>query len=119
MVENAPLSKEGLLALLFASSTLTHTWRAGTPPARVKVALAETSNGFSPGDLAPKGLASALDHTLLAKPTNSPMESPADFWNKIIEVYVYLTFILERTLRVLPITRSFFGKTTPVSSKPT
>jgi len=86
--ENSPLSKKDLPAGILAGSTTTHTWRAGILPGRVKVALAETGNGFKPEELAPKGFVSSLDYTLSAKPIDSPMVDPEDCWNKILEAYV-------------------------------
>jgi len=87
--ENSPLAKKYLPTDILAGSTTTHTWRAGIVPGRVKVALAETGNGFKPEELTPKGFVSVLDYTLPAKPTDFPMEDPEDYWNKILEAYVY------------------------------
>ena len=86
--QNSPLAKKDLPTDILAGSTTTHTWRAGILPGRVKVALAETGNGFKPEELAPKGFVSVLDYILLAKPTDSPMEDLEDCWNKILEAYV-------------------------------
>ncbi|KAG0126561.1 hypothetical protein HOY82DRAFT_627338 [Tuber indicum] len=87
--ENNPLAKRDLPADLLAGSTTTHSWRAGIIPQRVKVSLAQTSDGSKPDELAPKDFVSVIDYTLPAKPASQqPVENLGSCWNNIVKAYV-------------------------------